>query len=79
MQVMRFCSYIFLDFQVAVMVYLGYVSTVKQLDTMLESTNSYTPESPDRVTSPYEPSSFDQKGGEHCSLDVCFSLSIASG
>jgi hypothetical protein len=26
----------------------------KQLDKTLESTNSYTPESPDRVTSPYE-------------------------
>ena len=39
----------------------------KQLDKTLESTNSYTPESPDRVTSPYEPSSVDQKGGEHCS------------
>ena len=39
----------------------------KQLDKMFESTNSYTPESPDRVTSPYEPSSVDQKGGEHCS------------
>jgi hypothetical protein len=38
----------------------------KQLDKMFESTNSYTPESPDRVTSTYEPSSVDQKGGQHC-------------
>jgi DNA repair exonuclease SbcCD ATPase subunit len=35
----------------------------KQLDKMFESTNSYAPESSDRVTSTYEPSGVDQKGG----------------